>query len=130
MRIVVRQVDVSPVEARMPTAKAAALGITAMTALGDATHHVPMSMRTRGTNLRSSGRAYPTVAGNACVEWGGDGKTARYAGPQHAGRAGRLVFRNYTTPGTGSHWFDAAADSRREAWLRCFAQEYARRVHG
>lgn len=122
--------DLSAVRARQAPARQAALGIVAATVLADATPKVPMSMVSRGTNLRASGRARPMADGTAEVEWGGDGKTSRYARAQHRGTNGIVVFRSYTTPGTGPRWFEAARDERGDAWRRMFAQEYARRLHG
>lgn len=130
VRVSMREFDWAAVKARLPQAKRAALGIVAATVLADATPKVPMSMRSRGTNLRGSGRARCMADGTAEVEWGGDGKTSRYAGPQHAGHAGGRVFRNYTTPGTGPKWPERARDERGGAWRAMFAQEMARRVHG
>lgn len=129
-RFVMTELDLSALRSRMPSAMRSALGIVATTVLADATPKVPMSMRSRGTNLRGSGRARVMADNAAQVEWGGDGKTSRYAGPQHAGHAGGRVFRNYTTPGTGAKWTERAKAEREDAWRRMFAQEYARRVHG
>ena len=130
VRIVLRECDLSALRARMPSAMRSALGIVADTVLADATPKVPMSMRSRGTNLRGSGRARTMTDSTAQVEWGGDGATSRYAGAQHAGHAGSRVFRNYTTPGTGPKWDEAAKREREDAWRRMFASEYGRRLHG
>lgn len=130
VRVSMRELDWATVASRLPQAKRAALGIVAATVLADATPKVPMSMRSRGTNLRGSGRARSMADGSAEVEWGGDGRTSRYAGPQHAGHAGGRAFRNYTTPGTGSDWTGKAKAEREGAWRAMFAQELARRLHG
>ena len=130
VRIRMTGYDCARLKARIPSAKRAALGIVATQVLADATRFVPMSMRSRGTNLRQSGRARTMADGAAEVEWGGDGKTSRYARPQHEGHAGSRVFRHYTTPGTGPKWADRAKRERESAWRRMFAQELARRVHG
>lgn len=130
VRISMRQFDCASVRGRIPAAKRAALGIVATQVLADATRHVPMSMQSRGTNLRGSGRARTLTDATAEVEWGGDGSTSRYARPQHEGHAGPRVFRNYTTPGTGPKWTDRAKAERVDAWRLVFAQEMARRLHG
>ena len=128
VRISMTRFDGAAIAARDAAARRSALGIVATQVLADATPKVPMSMRSRGTNLRGSGRARTMGDGAAEVEWGGDGKTVRYARAQHRGTNGRVVFRNYTTPGTGSRWTDIIKARREGAWQQMFAQEFARRV--
>ncbi|MBR3384330.1 MAG: hypothetical protein IKG69_03865 [Atopobiaceae bacterium] len=129
-RFVMRDIDLSALRSRMPSAMRGSLYVVAGTVLADATPKVPMSTRDSRGNLRASGTPRTMNDNTAQVEWGGDGKTSRYAGPQHAGHAGGRVFRNYTTLGTGAKWTEKAKSEREGAWRRMFAQEYARRVHG
>lgn len=130
VRVTMTHCGIPAMAARVSAAKQAALFIVATQVKADATPKVPMSMQDTRTNLRKSGRAYPTTDGAAEVEWGGDGKTSRYARAQHRGTNGRVVFRNYTTPGTGSDWTGKAMAERADAWRLMFAQEMARRLRG
>ena len=130
VRVTMTRCDIPAMAARVSAARQAALGIVATQVLADATPKVPMSMVSRGTNLRSSGRARTTADGSAEVEWGGDGRTVRYARAQHRGTNGIVTFRNYTTPGTGSDWTGKAKAERADAWRAMFASEMERRLHG
>lgn len=130
VRVTMTHCGIPALAARVPVARQAALGIVATQVLADSTPKVPMSMQSRGTNLRASGRARTMADDAAEVEWGGDGKTSRYARAQHRGTNGRVVFRNYTTPGTGSDWTGKAMAERADAWRLMFAQEMARRLRG
>lgn len=64
--------------------------------------------------LRASG--HPEAGGDA-VSW-----NTVYARAQFYGTNGIVVFKKYTTPGTGKLWYDKAAEANIDKWKRVAAK--------
>ncbi|SES18177.1 minor capsid protein [Streptococcus gallolyticus] len=76
----------------------------------DSNNYVPMkdgSLRASG-HVESSGEA---------VSW-----NTVYARAQYYGTNGIVVFRHYTTPGTGKQWFETAKKGKADTWKRVAAK--------
>ena len=72
--------------------------------LADSDRFVP----NRDGELRASGHV---ANGGAEIVWG-----AQYAKVQYNGMARGRVFRKYTTPGTGSKWYEKAEKAYSKQW--------------
>lgn len=67
------------------------------------TSRIKAPMSEGGGNLRNSGRV-KREGNTVVVSYGGMG--VDYAGAQEAGTNGIVVYRHYTTPGTGAHYLE------------------------
>lgn len=78
--------------------------------LMDTDKYIPM----KGGALRASGQI--AMDGSA-VSW-----NTVYARAQFYGTNGIVVFRKYTTPGTGKLWYDKSAEANVDKWKRVAAK--------
>lgn len=69
---------------------------------------------TKGGALRASGQI--AIDGSA-VSW-----NTVYARAQFYGTNGIVVFKKYTTPGTGKLWYDKSAEANVDKWKRVAAK--------
>lgn len=79
--------------------------------LMDTDKYIPM----KGGALRASGQI--AIDGSA-VSW-----NTVYARAQFYGANGIVVFKKYTTPGTGKLWYDKSAEANVDKWKRVAAKE-------
>ena len=70
--------------------------------------------------LRTSIRSRKLSVGKYVVTAGENSPAGAYAAAQEAGQSRGHVFKNYSTPGTGPHWFVHAVDA-----IKGRASEYA-----
>lgn len=87
-------------EARLQTG----LGRMAQAILATARVKVPRKVG----NLANTGRVSGT-GNERTISFGGQG--VKYAHAQEVGTNGKVVFRHYTTPGTGAHYLEKAGES-------------------
>lgn len=85
--------------------------VVANQVLMDTANYIPM----KDGNLRASGQI--AIDGSA-VSW-----DTVYARAQFYGTNGIVVFRKYTTPGTGKLWYDKSAEANVGKWKRVAAKE-------
>lgn len=78
--------------------------------LMDTDKYIPM----KGGALRASGQI--AIDGSA-VSW-----DTVYARAQFYGTNGIVVFKKYTTPGTGKLWYDKSAEANVDKWKRVAAK--------
>lgn len=78
--------------------------------LMDTDKYIPM----KGGALRASGQI--AIDGSA-VSW-----NTVYARAQFYGTNGIVVFKKYTTPGTGKLWYDKSAEANVDKWKRVAAK--------
>lgn len=88
-----------------------AAGIEARMKTGGKVPFLPHSTKwaQRGA-LRTSIRSVKLGIGRYAVTAGADGPAAAYAAAQEAGMTHGHRMTNYSTPGTGPHWFQEAID--------------------
>lgn len=84
--------------------------VVANQVLMDTDKYIPM----KGGALRASGQI--AIDGSA-VSW-----NTVYARAQFYGTNGIVVFKKYTTPGTGKLWYDKSAEANVDKWKRVAAK--------
>ena len=100
-------VDISGVEKKLDAnAVARGRGVLGDTVLQTSNTYVPADAYT----LRTSGHVNHNRS-DTNVMW-----RTPYARAQYKGTNGIVVFRNYTTPGTGKRWVEKAARNHRKEW--------------
>lgn len=116
MRFRLKEVDIKGLQSKLDKANEAACWALTRNALADCSPYVPYKTGA----LKKSGREV-LQGGTACIEWGGDAKTAQYARKQY------YQTLNHNTPGNAAmspkatdHWLEHARAARGSEWKKIY----------